>query len=185
MSRFKRLLARLKRCERGSAVTELALAAPMFLGLLAGTVELGNYLLLNLKAQHAAVAVADLATRDDELSEATLLDIFEAIPSIMDPLPVGDTSRIIVSAISKAENEDPRIVWQRAGGGSFSAASQVGAEGQTISLPAGLSILDNETIIMAEFFYNYEPLTFDVIDQQVIVKTSYFRPRLGSLQNID
>jgi len=185
MNRFKTFARRLWASTTGSAAVEFALTAPILALVLTGTVELGHFLLLNLKSQHAAVSIADLATRDDELSEATLIDIFQAIPPIMEPIPVGEDSRIIVSGISKNLNEDPKIFWQRSGGGSLTTASTLGTAGQTVTPPAGLTMLDNETIIMAEFFYAYEPLFFPVINPQVIVKTSFFRPRLGSLQKLD
>lgn len=185
MSPFKQKLKNLWRDRRGSAVVELAISAPLFISLLGASLELGHYLLLHMKAQHAAVAVSDLTTRDDEITEAVVGDIFEAVPAIMSPIDTGENTRVIISAISQAPGEGPRVFWQRAGGGSLSVTSTVGAEGAGIEPPAGIVLRDNETIIMTEFFYEYAPLTFPVIGKQTLVKTSYFRPRLGSLQSID
>lgn len=179
------LLSRFRRDESGSILVELAVSIPLFLTLLTGVVEVGNYLLMTLKVQHTVISVSDLVTRDEDITEGVMADIFQAVPQIMAPFPTGERSVAIVSAISQNEDTPASVFWQRAGGGSYDAASTFGAEGDPVDLPAGLTLRDNETILATEVYYRYEPLVFDFILPKTIRKVAYFRPRIGSLQEIE
>jgi len=180
-----RFLRRLKRDERGAILTELALAMPLFISFLTGIVEVGNYLLVNLKLQHSVVSIADLVTRDEEISEDVMLDIFSAAPQIMAPYEMGADALVIVTAISQTEDDPASIYWQRLGGGSLNKASEFGLEGEAPVLPAGLTMRDDETILATEIFFSYEPIIFQFIPAQVLRKVSFFRPRIGALQAVE
>lgn len=180
-----KLIARLRRDERGAILAELAFAMPLFVTFLMGIVEVGNYLLVNLKLQHSVVSIADLVTRDEEISEDVMNDIFNAAPQIMAPFEMGEDALVIVSAISQTEDNPASIFWQRAGGGSLAAASDFGIEGEPPTLPDGLAMRDNETILATEIFFSYEPIIFQFIPTQTLRKESFFRPRIGALQSID
>ncbi len=179
------LLRRLKRDERGAILAELALAIPMFVTFLTGIVEVGNYLLVNLKLQHSVVSIADLVTRDEEISEDVIQDIFSAAPFIMAPYEMGGDALVIVSAISQTVDDPASIYWQRLGGGSLNVASEFGIEGEAPTLPAGLTMRDDETILATEIFFAYEPIIFQFIAAQTIRKVSFFRPRIGALQAVE
>ena len=185
MLEISTLLSRLRTDERGSILVELAVSVPIFLTLLTGVVEVGNYLLMNLKVQHTVIAISDLVTRDESITEDVMTDIFQAVPQILEPFPTGERSLTIVSAISQTEDTPASVFWQRFGGGSYVASSELGAEGDPVALPAGLTLRDNETILATEVYYRYEPLVFDFINAKTIRKVSYFRPRIGSLQEIE
>lgn len=178
------IVRRLGKHESGVAAVELALALPILLLIFSGLVETGHFFLLNLKLQHAATSVADLTTRDQDISEATIADIFTAVPQIITPYPVGDISRVYVSGISASDTEPARIIWQRNGSGTLDIASPLGNEGDSPSLPPELTLRPNETIVVSEVFYEYEPLFFPVIEPQTLRRISYFRPRIGTLQTI-
>ncbi|NVJ97063.1 MAG: pilus assembly protein [Alphaproteobacteria bacterium] len=184
MNRFRKFLRRLERNTEGAILTEIALSIPLYMVMLMGIVEVGNFLLLHLKLQHTVVSVSDLITRDEEISEEVITDIFQAVPQIMAPFPTGEDSVAIVTAISQAEDVPSSIFWQRSGGGSLVKVSEFGGEGEAIDLPAGLSLRDDETILATEIYYSYEPLIFSVFEGYTIRKTSFFRPRIGSLQEI-
>ena len=180
-----RFLRRLRRNERGSILAELAFAMPLFVTFLMGIVEVGTYLLVNLKLQHSVVSIADLVTRDEEISEDIMADIFNAAPQIMAPFEMGTDAVVIVSAISQAEDVPASIYWQRAGGGTLDANSEFGIEGEPPTLPDGLTMRDDETILATEIFYEYEPVIFQFIPSQRLRKESFFRPRIGALQAIN
>lgn len=173
-----------KRDKKGSVSAELALAMPLLITILSGVIEAGNFLLLNMKLQHTTIAMADLATRDDEITEEVLSDIFTAVPAIMEPYSDSNRTSIILSAVSQTEDVSATVFWQRRGGDLTGTVSAIGEEGGAPTLPDILTLRDDETIIIAESFYQYEPLIFDVFGAQTLTKTSYFRPRLGSLQSI-
>jgi Flp pilus assembly protein TadG len=56
-----------------------------------GTVEIGRFALLALKLQHAATTLADLATREEELSAATLDGLFAATRQVTAPFDLEGT----------------------------------------------------------------------------------------------
>lgn len=182
---LSKLLRRLRSDDRGAILAELAFSMPLFISFLMGIVEVGNYLLVNLKLQHSVVSIADLVTRDEEISEDVMADVFNAAPQIMAPFPMGEDALVIVTAISQTEDVPATIYWQRMGGGSLSAASEFGIEGAPPVLPAGLTMRDNETILATEIFYSYEPVIFQFVPTQTIRKSSFFRPRIGALQEVD
>lgn len=184
MSLIKNLWRKLKREEDGAVLAEIALSMPLYLSLLAGTFEVGNYLILNLKVQHTVVTIADLVTRDEEVSEAVIADIFQVVPQIMAPYQTGDSTVTIVTAISQTEDRPQEVFWQRRGGGTLSMASQFGIEGEAATLPAGLTMRDHETILATEVYYQFEPLIFPFLESSTMRKVSYFRPRIGALQEV-
>lgn len=181
----RRRLRNFRRNEDGAILAELAFALPLFVTFLMGIVEVGNYLLVNLKLQHSVVSIADLVTRDEEISEDVLADVFNAAPQIMAPFDMGEDALVIVSAVSQTEEEPASIYWQRSGGGTLSIASEFGLEGEAPTLPAGLTMRDDETILATEIFYSYEPIIFQFIPSQMIRKESFFRPRIGALQTVE
>ncbi|MCK0068193.1 TadE/TadG family type IV pilus assembly protein [Kordiimonas laminariae] len=184
MSHIRKFLKRLKSNEEGSVLTEIALSIPLYLTLFIGIVEAGHYLLLNLKAQHTVVAIADLVTRDEEISEATMQDIFSAVPQIIAPYNDPADVVAIVSSVSQTSAIPASVFWQRIGGGRLVKTSRFGEEGDPASLPSEFTMRDNETIIATEIFYSYEPIMFNFLPSRTIRKVSYFRPRLGALQEI-
>lgn len=184
MNLIRKILKRLRRNEDGSILTELALSMPLYIGMLTGVVEVGNYLLLNLKIQHTVVSIADLVTRDEEITEAVMADIFQVIPQIMAPYQTGGGSVAIVSSVSQTPDIAATVFWQRSGGGSLLAASDFGIEGELATLPGVITMRDGETVLATEVFFRYEPLIFSFLPSQTIRRASYFRPRIGSLQEI-
>lgn len=71
----------------GLAGIEFAIVMPVLVILSLVSIETGRFLLLNLKLGHAATSIADLATRERELSVATLDSLFAAVPHITNPYP--------------------------------------------------------------------------------------------------
>ncbi|MFC3052509.1 TadE/TadG family type IV pilus assembly protein [Kordiimonas pumila] len=185
MNPIKKIMPRLRHNKEGSVLVEIALSIPIFLGLLTGMVEVGSYLLLHMKMQHTVVAIADLVTRDETINEATMTDIFQAVPQVMAPYNKSADTLMMVSSISQLEDEQPTIFWQRSGGGTLSAASGYGEEGDTATLPADITMRDDETVLVTEIFYRYEPLVFRFLPNQTLKRTAFFRPRIGALQQID
>ncbi len=184
MSLIKPLFKRVKRDEDGSILTELALSLPLYLTLLTGLIEVGNFMLLNLKMQHTVVAVADLVTRDEEINEDTMEDIFRSVSHVMTPYDQGEKIVAIVTSISQTEDTPATIFWQRSGGGTLSKKSDFGEEGESPKLPVEMTMRDNETILATEVIYEYRPMILNFLPANTLKKRSFFRPRLGALQEI-
>ena len=172
--------------KRGVAAVEFALAITVLTFLFFGLVETSRYLMLYLKAQHAAVAVADLVTRDETINEAQVTDLFNVVAQVIAPFPVGADSHVIITAMGQPAGEAARVFWQRTGAGSLSATSDFGGAGDPISaLPAGLTLRDDQTLVTVELFYQYNPWIFDIFGSSTIERLSYFRPRIGALLAVD
>ncbi|MBL4836434.1 MAG: hypothetical protein JKY34_02555 [Kordiimonadaceae bacterium] len=185
MSLFKKLTPRLLRSDEGSVLAEIALSIPLYIGLLSGMFEVGNYAILHMKIQHTVVTIADLMTRDEEINESVMADIFQVVPEILAPYNAAPNTITIVSAISQTEDIPISVFWQRSGGGTLTATSELGLEGETAILPNTLTLRDNETILATEVFYHFEPLIFSFLPETTIRRVSYFRPRIGALQEIE
>lgn len=184
MSPIKTLFHRFRKDEDGAVIAEIALSMPLYLILLSGIFEVGNYLILHMKVQHTVVTIADLVTRDEEITEDVMADIFLVAPQIIAPYAAGEDMVTIVSAVSQTEDVPSSVFWQRSGGGTLTATSEFGEEGEAAVLPAGLTMRDNETILATEVFYRFEPLIFPLIPEKTVRRVSFFRPRIGSLQEI-
>jgi Flp pilus assembly protein TadG len=179
-TKLRRLLAD----SRGIAVVEFAFLLPFLLTLFVSTVELGRYLLLTLKLNHAATTVADLATRERELSVATLDNLFQSVQHITNPFEFGPLGVVIVSGVSEDGGGVRTVSWQQRGAGSLNAGSEVGLPGELPTLPQDFVVGANQTIVVAEVFYRYEDWLFGVISDRVIRQVSYYRPRLGTLTEL-
>ena len=170
----------------GTMAIEFAFAVPLILVLIIGVLEASRYLMLHLKVQHAAVTVADLVTRDETTSESVIADIFNVVGQILSPYPIGDASITIITAITKSPDQDPRIGWQRSGAGTLVQSSTIGNAGDVVvTIPGGISVRDDESILAVEVYYQFEPFYFDLFPPQMVQKTAYFRPRLGALTSVD
>ena len=180
-----RNLQRLLRCEQGTSIVEFAIVAPILALLTMVSTDVGMYILLHQKLESAAFSAADLAARGDTISVAQLTDIYSSMAHIMDPFDVGANGVAIVSGVGAIEDDSPEVNWQMAGGGGLSAASQVGGEGEAATLPDELTILADQTVIVAEIYYQFEPLFGMILNPVTMRRAYYARPRLGSLNTLD
>lgn len=185
MSLIKRLLRGYIKKHDGSISVEIALSLPILLLCLTGIVELGHFLLILLKVQHTAVAVADLVTRDDTITEEVMDDIFLAVPRIMSPYDDNEVIMTVVTSITRQPDAEAEVVWQRDSGGYTAASSLFPSAGTPGALPTELDLEESQTVISAEVVYAYEPLVFRMIPPQDLRRIAFLRPRLGSLTEIE
>ncbi len=185
MRHILNLLRKFRRSRRGISSVEFALTAPVLALLFTSLAETGVYLLLHVKLQHAAVSVADLITRDENVNETTVSDLFEAVPQILSPFEMGAGGVVVVSGVGRVGEDPTTVLWQRRGAGPLIRNSDVGLEGAVVPDPQGIPVGPDETVVVAELFYNYEPIVIPIFGPREIVKHAYYRPRLGALQAID
>lgn len=175
-----------QRDERGLASTEFLIMLPFILLLLLATVEVVRFAYLHMKLQNVAANVADIISRPDQVSASDISNMFTATPVMMRPFEAGARLRLIVSGVIVPEEDDPpEIAWQAEGGGTLGATSLVGAFGEVADVPEGLVYFGGEALIVAEVVYNYEPMLMQFAGGGHIRKTSYFRPRRGTLAAIN
>lgn len=179
-----RALRRLFSHQQGVAPVEFALAAPLLLALLLGTLEITRYMMIQLKTDKVADTIADLVAQDQaiELTNANLAQLVTAATEVMNPYPFGAYGYVIISSVAKTGTAAPTVRWQYSGGGTFTRPSLIGIVNGNASMPAGFTMADKDNIIVTEVFYNYS--TFfgsNLVGNSVLRKTSYYKPRLGAL----
>lgn len=184
-SDLRALSVRFARDRKGLTLVEFAFLVPIMVTITLCSIEIGRYALLNQKLQHAATSMADLAARDGALTVAQLDSLFSAVPSITQPFDFASQGRAIVTSVHAADDDDPEVYWQRGGGGTLTATSQIGAPGNDANIPADLPARAGDTIIVAEIFYEYHPLFDILIEQKILHRTAYVRPRIGLLTTLD
>jgi Flp pilus assembly protein TadG len=181
-----RLIGRLGRSERGGVLIEAAFTIPIALMLLMGGFEIARLTLIHQKMDRAATAMADLVSASEDISESQLADMFNAMQHIMEPFDISGSGVVVVSSIGKPVSGSTTIYWQRNGAGSISVTSQIGTEGNAPTLPAGFVVRDGEGLIVAEVYYDYQPLLFwDFVGANQLYHRAFFRPRYGGLDVIN
>ncbi|HEX7007116.1 MAG TPA: TadE/TadG family type IV pilus assembly protein [Alphaproteobacteria bacterium] len=178
-------MTRFVRDRRGLTLVEFAFLVPVMTAITLCSIEIGRYALLNQKLQNAATSMADLAARDGALTVAQLDSLFAAVPSITQPFDFENQGRAIVTSVHADEDGDPEVYWQRGGGGTLTATSLIGAPGNNANIPPELPARAGDTIIVAEIFYEYHPLFDILLEQKVLRRTAYVRPRIGLLTTLD
>lgn len=170
----------------GNMAVEFALAVPVLLLLLLGSAELARFVLLHQKMDRVATTVSDLVARAETISESQLDDIFTAIGEVAEPFAIGDLGVVIVTSIENLDGEGAVIAWQRSGGGSKSAYSELGVEGDTPNLPEGFEVREGETAIISEVFFDFEPFLSEmIVAPTTVYRVAHHRPRLGTLDTIE
>ena len=165
-------------------MAEFALIVPVLFVLAVGVIEAGRLILLTQKLQSGSFILADLAARDKTLSEEQLDNIFLALNNIIEPFEFDDAGTAFVTSIAGQAGGDPIIRWQRQGAGLLAETSRVGVDGGAAALPDELTLTDDETLIVAEVFFEYEPFIRIATTGQVLRRVAYFKPRLGTLTTL-
>lgn len=183
---IRRLVRRFRKDCGGALLIEMAFAMPVLATLTMGGLEVARYVLLHQKLDRVASSIADLVSQAETISVADLNNIFDAAGYVAKPfdLPAGGT--VVVTSVSNPAGSDPpKVNWQKSGAGSIPATSQVGAVGGAPSLPAGFTVADGQSIIVAEVFYGYTPwILGGITGASQIYHRALFRPRYGGLTTL-
>ncbi len=189
MHRFRRQCQRLWLDRRGALIAEFAASMPMLLILVMSGTEISRYIILQQKLDRATTAVADLVSQEEEITTPEVTAVFDAIPAIIAPFEITGRGMFIVTSVIK-EDDQIKVAWQRSSTGSYVATSRIGSPGGPATLPSGMTIRTNETIIVAESFYRYEPMfaptqftSWAEVEEQY--HQAFYRPRFGALTTID
>ncbi|MDJ0608471.1 MAG: pilus assembly protein [Kiloniellales bacterium] len=172
--------------ESGVAIVDFALVAPFLVFLFMGGVEISRFALLNQKLSRVATNASDLVSQSEFLTEDDMEQVFIATQFSLQPFALGDDGVVILSSVStEDEPTDPRVNWQRSGGGTGSFSSRVGSPGGPADLPFGYEMKANRNIIVSEVYFDFEPLFFGgVTSPKELAHFAIYRPRLGALTEI-
>lgn len=168
---------------RGIAAVEFALTMPIWITLLLGASDGAYCMLVNERADRIAYTITDVVTQYQTISIANLNDIVQAAGQIMQPLTFGGNGVVIITSVYKAAGKTPTICWQYKGGGTLSKTSQIGSVGGTPVLPNGLTLNDNDNIIISEVYYNFTPMfiSANLFSSNTIYRLAVYKPRLSPL----
>jgi Flp pilus assembly protein TadG len=177
---------RFGRDRRGATLVEFALVVPVLTFITLASIELGRYALLNQKLNNAATSLAELAARDGSITVAQLDSMFAIVPNLTQPYDFPNEGVAIVTSITAQVDDVPEVAWQRSGGGALVASSLIGVPGGSATIPADLPTRAGDTIIAAEVVFQFQPLFNDILlSQQTMRKSTYVRPRIGTLDTLE
>jgi hypothetical protein len=175
---MKRLLFRFGREERGVVFIELAFALVVLMILILGGAEMARYILLQQKLDRVAMSMGDLVSRGQVLTETEVNNIFAAVPHLTAPFEFSEHGSVILTSVHREGSAAPEVIWQRIGAGNLGATSRIGAEGEAPNLPGDFTVSENETIFVAEVFYDFEPFIAPrFVDFKRLYHNSWFRAR--------
>ncbi len=154
----RRPVASLARARDGAVEIEIAMGLVLLITVTIASFDIGRYILLSQKLSRTAMSTGDLLARGALPDAGGVADIFDSVPFLLQPFEFGAKGAVVLTAVGETPAGDPLVAWQRRGGGQLDAASLLGVEGERASLPEGLRTLPNENIIVAEVFYDYQPV---------------------------
>lgn len=188
LKQARSLLSPLSR-QDGLAYIEFALSLSFLLFMFLGSVEVSRYILTIQKLEKTVETVANVTTQADPnsspLTVTQMQQLMSAVQDMMSPYSFNSNGLVIVTDVTKTGSNSPVVNWQYCGGGTMTQASGIGNTiGGNATLPSGFAMTSGEEVVIAEIFYNYQPVVtsqWSVIAATKIYRTAVFMPRLGVL----
>ena len=154
--------------ERGLALIEFAMGAPVLITLGLMGLEAAQYGIANLRVTQMASIVADSASRvRDSIDEGDVIDILTGAKMTGDGIKFAQNGRIILSSLERnAAGNGQWIRWQRCDGAK-QVISSYGLQGKgendaTLQAmgPTGRQIAaqNNDAVMFVEVVYDYQPI---------------------------
>lgn len=178
--------------QKGVAVTEFAIAAPILAILLMGTIDLAVFLAAHQRISRSAYTMSNLMTQMDEgLSESQVSDMMLALDQVSKPFNISEGGVATVTAIigEGDDGEAPdsyEVAWKRCYG-PHASGSNFGDRGDNVAdgdIPASTIATTGQILVVTEIEYTFEPiLGFLPLDGQIEYE-AFFRPRRGTIENI-
>jgi Flp pilus assembly protein TadG len=172
------LSARFASDRRGIAATEFALIAPALIFLVMGVLEMAFRFQAADDATRYVHQVADLISREENLTEDGLSDIYSASIHMMKPLETTDNLDLDVASVGfVGEDATPTMFWRRVAGAQIdfdvAETEDMGAE--------------DETVIRVGVRYTYESVLSSLFggSTMAIEREAYTRPRMQRIVTMD
>lgn len=140
-------------------------------------------MILSQRVDRIAYSVTDIVTQSEMVTLDDLDNIMLAAGQLMEPFPFDAQGVVVVSSVYKPAGQATRISWQYAGGGSLIRDSRLGTAGSTPLLPNGLTLNDNDNVIIAEVYYAFTPLFINagILSAGDLYRVAIYKPRLSPL----
>lgn len=156
---------------RGVAAAEFALIAPALIFLVMGVFEMSFRFRASEEATRYVHQIADIVSRETELTDGDISELYDASIFMMKPLDTTDNLDLDVSSIGfEGTDAEPEILWRRVAG------TEVAFDPEDA---AGMGIED-ESVIRVGIRYNYQSVLTELFGGgfMAIEKTAYARPRI-------
>jgi len=140
--------------DNGTAAIEFAILLPVMVLMLVGLFEVSNFIFCNNKMNRTAQEISNIATRGDT-TKPQMDSLLQAAVYVAQPFNFTQSGNVIVTSVSH-QNPDPtkpsQVMWQDSYPGGV-GASRI----NPASLPGGLVLEVNQTVIFTEVFFKYTP----------------------------
>jgi Flp pilus assembly protein TadG len=176
----------LKKDVRGVALIEFALILPLLLILSLGMIELSYFLLFREKFESSASQMLDIVNQNNNVSAASLDNLYDAFPVMMQPYEMEEDPRILITQIERPPlNPDcrPVAVWQY-GTGNSAIAPNIGGIANT----GDINLAPGDHLIVMEVFATYTPLINNAFTRTLFANNNmaytshYQRTRYGAFK---
>lgn len=149
------------RARDGNVAVETAVTLPFVLLALFGSIDIVRYLQVQHDVIRAVSTTADAIGRQNGVSTTQVNAFLSHAADTINPDVTGGTATITVASVHKNGESAAEVYWRRgqdAGSQSYQGGCQVvGLEGETATLPSGFVIENDDTVIVAEACYTFEP----------------------------
>jgi Flp pilus assembly protein TadG len=161
---------------RGVAAVEFAMIAPALIFLVMGVLEMSFRFRASEEATRYVHQVADLVSREDELTIEQLGKIYGAAPFMMKPLETTDNLDLDIASIG-FQDDEPKYFWRRVAG------TPVDFE---LERAAGMG-LEGETVIRVGVRYTYESVLSNLFGGSItmVEREAFARPRIERVVTMD
>ncbi len=151
----------------GVSAVEFAILAPVMITMWLGTAEVGSAVGASWKTKLVARTMADLAARTTIVTNQGMANIFDATSAVVYPYDVKMLSMRLTS-IKRSGSGASLVVWSDVSPGSKVTARPTGS---SVTVPPGILNNTGETVIFAETFYRYKPISDWVINKGIFTLT--------------
>jgi Flp pilus assembly protein TadG len=183
-SRNDEFINKLLTSNQGLAAVEFALALPLLILLVFGSVEVTRSILITQKLERVSSTLSDVVSQLQNVTGAQMGQIITASGQVMLPYDFGADGYAIVSSITKTGTNAPIINWQYKSTGTVQA-SHIGVSGGVATMPSNFTMVDKDTVIVTEVFYNYKPILLGIIyNSGQLYRVNIYKPRLGNLTTL-
>lgn len=178
-TRLAQVAKRLRGDTRGVSAIEFAIIMPILVILLAGTVDLGQALIANRKANQISSTVADMMSRSSSWKTADVDVILAAAATIMQPFQTSGLS-IELAVVDVAADLSTKVNWSV----GYNVAALNKGDPSPLNLPSDVKTAGVQMIIVETKYSLVTPFTSLLSGATGVTsynfdKFHFTRPRIG------
>jgi hypothetical protein len=159
---------------------------PFLLILFLATADLVLNIMLHNRMERISATISGVVSLQP-ISRDQLISYMGTTEDIAEPFDFNSNGQMVVSQIRNfGETDNPAnmvISWQQSMNGAVSRFGLPGGFPQ--NLPGDLQIVGDQSVIVAEAFYNYTPLfDINILKPETIYSAGFAVPRMGAMNNL-